>query len=332
MPFLERTASRAGRIGPRHEVGPSAFLAASIAEGVTRGGIAEVRHFPTRRYHHLYDVGLTDGRRVIVRIGLSDEREAIARTAFWTDQLRPLGVPIPEILARDLTSLFPSLVTERLPGSRLSRAVARLSRAAKGSLAGTLADLQALVARYPGGGRFGWSSDPDSLPHGSWRACLVDVLEANARRIHDAGLGDIAAMIDAGHWLERGSAALDAVGATPFLPDAATATVVVTDSGHLSGLVDINGLCWGDPRFAIAATYVALLNSRQSADFAEAWLALSGQPRDQLFWLYGVVALVQLMGEYGRTDLGTVTGLTISDKRRLKRIGAGVVAELERVS
>ena len=91
-------------------------------------------------------------------------------------------------------------------------------------------------------------------------------------------------------------------------------------------------MCWGDPRFAIAATYVALLNSRQSADFAEAWLALSGQPRDQLFWLYGVVALVQLMGEYGRTDLGTVTGLTISDKRRLKRIGAGVVAELERVS
>ena len=35
----------------------------------------------------------------------------MARTAFWTDALRPLGVPLPEILARDLTSLFPSLVS-----------------------------------------------------------------------------------------------------------------------------------------------------------------------------------------------------------------------------
>ncbi len=332
MPLPDRTGSRAGRIGPRHEVGPSAFLAASIAEGVTRGGIAEVRHFPTRRYHHLYDVGLTDGRRVIVRIGLSDEREAIARTAFWTDQLRPLGVPIPEILSRDLTSLFPSLVTERLPGSRLGRAVARLSRAAKGNLAGTLADLQVLVARYPGGGRFGWSSDPESLPHAGWRDSLVDVLDTNAPRIHDAGLGDMSALIDAPRWIERAAVALDAVAATPFVPDPATATVVVTDGGHLSGLVDINGLCWGDPRFAIAATYVALLNGRQPGDFAEAWLALSGQPRDQLFWLYVAVALVQFMGEYGRTDLGTATGLTVSDKRRLKRIIPGIVTELERFS
>lgn len=201
-----------------------------------------------------------------------------------------------------------------------------------GALAGTLADQQALVARFPGGGRFGWSSDPDSLPHDRWSACLVDTIDANAPRIRDAGLGEIEAMLAVRRRTERAAAALDAIAATPFLPDPATATVVVTDAGLLSGFVDINGLCWGDPRFAVAATYVALLNGGQASDFAEAWLALSGQPRDPLFWLYAAIAMIQVMGEYGRIDLGTAIGFTASDKRRLKRVAAGLVTELDRLS
>lgn len=329
MSFREKAGERAA---PRHEIGPSEFLAASIAEGVTRGGIAEVRHSPTRRYRHLYDVGLTDGRRVIVRIGLAEERAAITQTAFWTDQLRPLGVPVPEILARDLTSLFPSLVTERLPGSRLGRALPRLTRPLRGALAGTLADQQTRVARYPGGGRFGWSSDPDSLPHASWSACLTEVVATNAPWIRDAGLGDVAAMIDIRRRFEQAASALDAVIAMPFLPDPATASAVVRDDGQLSGFVDIDELCWGDPRFAIAATYVALVNGGQAGDFAEAWLALSGQARDRLFWFYAAIAAIRVMGEYGRIDLGTAIGFTANDKRRLKRVVAGLVAELERFS
>lgn len=332
MPTRDRAKERAGRTGPRHEVGPSEFLAASIAEGVTRGGIAEVRHVPTRRYHHVYDVGLTDGRRVIVRIGLPEELAAIAQTAFWTDQLRQLGVPVPEIVARDLTSLFPSLVTERLPGSRLRRALPRLTRPAKGALAGSLADQQSLVARLPSGGRFGWSSDPETLPHARWSDCLADVLDTSIPRIRDAGLVDIAAMTEIRRCLDTVGNELDAVAAAPFLPEPATAAVVVTDNGQLSGFVDVNGLCWGDPRFAVAATYVALLNAGQATDFADAWLALGRQERDGLFWLYGAIAAVQLICEYGRTDLGTAIGLTANDKRRLSRIVTALVAEFKRSS
>lgn len=332
MPFRDRAGDRAARGGPRHEVGPSEFLAASIAEGVTRGGIAEVRHFPTRRYHHLYDVGLTDGRRVIVRIGLAEDGAAIAQTAFWTDQLRPLGLPVPEILARDLTSLFPSLVTERLPGSRLGRALPRLTRPAKGLLAGMLADQQALVARLPGGGRFGWSGDPEQLPHGDWKSCLVEIITTNAPRIRDAGLIDLDAVVEIRRQTELATEALAAVTAIPFLPEPATATVVVGDDGRLSGLVDVNGLCWGDPRYAVAATYVALRNGDQPTDFAEAWAALAGQPRDRLFWLYAATAAIQLMGEYGRTDLGTAIGFTANNKRRLQRLVTELLGELARYS
>lgn len=299
------------------EVGPNEFLAASIAEGVTGGGISAVRHSPTRRYRHLYDVSLTDKRRVIVRIGLPEEREALAQTAYWTDQLRPIGIPLPEIFARDLESLFPSLVTERLPGSRLGRALPKLSRATIGTLAGTMADQQSLVARLPSSGRFGWASDPEAAPYDSWAEALDAILTTNTAGIRDQALLDPAGADQIRLRFERAASRLDGMLALPFIPDAATATVVVRDSGQLSGLVDINGLCWGDPRMAPASTLMALLNGGLSTAYAEAWLALSGHARDGIFWLYVGIACVQVMGEYGRTDLGTATGSTVADRHRL---------------
>jgi hypothetical protein len=304
------------------EVGPDEFLAASIVEGVTRGGIASLRHFPTRRYRYLYDVTLTDGRRVIVRIGLPEERAALLQAAFWTDQLRAVGLPLPEILARDPDSLFPSLVTERLPGSRLGRALARLSRPVVGMLAGTMADQQNLVARLPSSGRFGWSGDPDAVPHESWAAAMTEAVETGTARIRAAGLVDPGFANALRRHVDRATPSLDGVLAIPFIADPATAIVVVTDGGQMSGLVDVNGLCWGDPRFAPAATLVSLLNAGLPAGFAEAWLALGGHAPDRLFWLYAGIALVQAMAEYGRTDLGTASGFTASDRRRLKMLAA----------
>jgi len=312
------------------EVGPNEFLAASIAEGVTHAGISAVRHSPTRRYRHLYDVSLTDRRRVIVRIGLPEERDAIAQTAFWTDLLRPLGIPLPEIFARDLDSLFPSLVTERLPGSRLGRALPKLPRPMVGALAGTMADHQSVVARLPSDGKFGWSSDPEAVPHDSWAAALDETLRLNTARIIDAELLDPAGAYEIQRRFDRAISRLGAFSALPFIAEPATATVVVNDSGQLSGLVDINGLCWGDPRMAPAVTLMALLNAGLSTAYAESWLALSGQNRDGLFWLYVGVACVQVMGECGRTDQGTATGATVANRRRLGKIIAYLIDLIDR--
>ena len=40
---------------------------------------------------------------------------------------------------------------------------------------------------------------------------------------------------------------VDAVAATPFLHDTTTKSVIVTPEGTLSGILDVDDLCFGDP-------------------------------------------------------------------------------------
>src|SRR5271154_6952076 len=94
----------------RLAVGPDETLAAASVEAALGGAVASVKRFPTSIRHFVYDVLLPDGRRAVVRIGLPDQRDIFTAAATWSDRLRPLGFPLPEILARDLTSEFPSLI------------------------------------------------------------------------------------------------------------------------------------------------------------------------------------------------------------------------------
>jgi hypothetical protein len=46
----------------------------------------------------------------------------------------------------------------------------------------------------------------------------------------------------------------DRIAPTPFLHDTTTKNVIVTSEGHFSGIVDVDDLCLGDPRYPAALT------------------------------------------------------------------------------
>ena len=94
---------------------------------------------------------------------------------------------------------------------------------------------------------------------------------------------------------------LDALPATAFLHDTTTRNVIVTPAGSLSGIVDVDDLCFGDPRYTPALTMAVLLAHNGPVAYVEHWMRVAGQRDNGLFRLYVALFLVDLMSEHGQS-------------------------------
>lgn len=312
---------------PPTEVGPDEFLAAAIAEAALNGAAAGVRRFEGSARHHVFDVQLTDARRVVVRLGQPEHRDAIRNAARWSDRLKPLGVPLPRILARDLTLEFPSLILERLEGEPLIGLIDKLTPSVLGLIAGSLAEMQHKVATgLKGAERYGWASEPEAAPYVRWSDVLAQELAEARVAIQSAGLMDEGLVDAVERRFARHAGSLDAIPALAFIAEPPTRDAIVTEAGRFSGLVDVDRMGWGDPRFVIARTLIDLMDREKPTGFADAWLALAGAHADSVFWLYVAIAGVAVMADYGAGG----RQFRIGDRDRLDGILRRVLARIDR--
>jgi hypothetical protein len=93
---------------------------------------------------------------------------------------------------------------------------------------------------------------------------------------------------------------LAAIPPTPFLHDTTTKNVIVTADGHFSGIVDVDDLCFGDPRYVVALTHTSLLAHGFPTLYTKAWLRLAQFADDRPFRLYVALFLADFMAERGQ--------------------------------
>ena len=95
-------------------------------------------------------------------------------------------------------------------------------------------------------------------------------------------------------------ARLEAVPPLPFLDDLTTKNVLV-DGGRLSGVVDVDVVCFGDPLATLALTRASLAATGSSSDYVEAWLdALAPDDRRRRdFDLLTAVFCLDIASEHG---------------------------------
>src|SRR5262249_62343896 len=97
------------------------------------------------------------------------------------------------------------------------------------------------------------------------------------------------------------AAAGDEFGALPpipFLHDTTTKNVIVTPEGSFSGIVDVDDLCFGDPRYVVALTLASLMVSDGPTHYVDAWMNAAGYCTDSIFRLYVTLFLVDFMSEH----------------------------------
>ena len=102
---------------------------------------------------------------------------------------------------------------------------------------------------------------------------MLDASLARSRaRIAAAGVVDPAHVDRVARLVERRRPGHDAVAPLAFLDDTTTKNVIVHD-GRLSGIVDVDVVCYGDALLPVALTKMALHARGWETDYVEAWLA-----------------------------------------------------------
>jgi hypothetical protein len=283
---------------------PSVELATAIATEATGRIPTKVHRFTTGARHYAFDVAFANRPPVVVRIGSLSAQAEMAGAVRLSRLLRPRGVPLPEILAENVRAELPWLVLERLPGTDLGAVIAGLTGEQLERIAARVASAQAITANTASAGRFGYAALPEQAPHTTWSQVLEANLDRSRTRIASARLFD-AALVDVVQTALIGRHdQIDRIEPVPFLHDTTTKNVVVASDGSFSGIVDVDDLCFGDPRYPAALTLAVLLAYGGPVQYVSAWLRHAAKPDDQTFRLYVSLFLLDLMAEHGQVFNG----------------------------
>ena len=299
---------------------PDSAAAAGLAQIAVGRAPVSVRRFATGLQHYVYDVAFADRVPVVVRMATEESRGAMRSAYRLSYALRPLGVKLPEIIAADLDHTHAYLVLERFAGTDLGTVASRLTDASLRAIAGEIARAQALVAGTPSAGRYGFAAVPEDAPHATWSNVLDASLSRARTHIVAAGLFDPAPLGALSQKIDAARPQLDRIAATPFLHDTTTKNVIVTEDGKFSGIVDVDDLCFGDPRFAPALTLASLLASGGPERYVSYWMNAAAQRDDRLFRLYVALFLADFMSEHGRAFNGNTGSSVPEDRARLGRL------------
>lgn len=284
---------------------PTDVDAFEIAEAVLDENVSSVARFATGLQNFVYDVALESGRGVVVRIAETGNRPHLQGALHWEALLRPLGIPLPEVLHSDLEMerfAFPFLVLERLPGTDLGEVYDALSIQQRANLAREMVELQRRAARLPEATGYGYALDSTGWGLAKrWRSVLRGSLRMTRSWIDRVGVVDPV-------WADRVGERLEAVGdlddvaPRAFLHDITTKNVIVHDAA-LSGIVDVDSMCFGDPLWTVALTRMSLLARRSPTDYIDAWceaMEPGSAPADRLD-LYTALHCVSFLGEIGQS-------------------------------
>ncbi len=283
---------------------PDKTVAAAIAGSVVGTAPTAIRRFTTGSRHYVYEALFRDRDPVVVRIGTRSAHMEMAGAVRLSGLLRVQGAPLPAILGEDIRAELPWLVLERLPGSDLGAVIGALSDGQLDQIAAGVAAAQAIAATTRSAGRYGYATTPEEAPHGRWSEVLEDNLDRSRERIRVAGLFDPALVDAVRRMLAARRIEIDRLLPTPFLHDTTTKNVIVAPDGRLSGIVDVDDLCFGDPRYAAALTFVALSGYGGPIRYVEHWLRHAGAEDDAMFRLYVALFLLDLMGEHSNVFNG----------------------------
>lgn len=267
---------------------------------------ASVTRFATGMRHYVFEAVSGQGLAVVVRISRREDINVVRNSLYWSDRLRSLGIPMPQVLHVDLTMTrhsFPFVILERLPGRDLSFIIERLTDNQLRKLARRLAGFQAKVASLGPSCGYGFAPRIEGpFLHSSWVNVVSASIMRSRHRICSAG-------IVAEEQVDRVEAAAAGltdyfaeVRPTPFLHDITTKNVII-DNGHLSGIVDVDDLCFGDPLLLVGLIRVALLANRHKVTYADAWVDVLHPNETQRVALdfYTAMFCIDFMGELGHS-------------------------------
>jgi aminoglycoside phosphotransferase (APT) family kinase protein len=301
----DRAGENAMNTADNLNVKPTSDDARTILRDALHQDVLSIEKFSSGLRHFVHDIVTKENERYVVRISDRNDQLAITGSVYWSNLLRPKNVPLPEIVYVGLDykiSPFQFVILERLPGTDLGHIYFTLSSSEKRALAAEVVGIQQKVGSLPRGGGFGHVYSYDlGFPFSNWQDFMLASLDRSRSRMTGTALPFLTFVDD----IERLMPALEpyfkSVVPTPFLDDLTTKNVIV-DRGRLSGIVDVDSVCFGDRLLTLGLTQAALLAEDYGTDYIRAWAELLklDASQTQALRFYTALFCLDLMSEVGQ--------------------------------
>jgi aminoglycoside phosphotransferase len=271
--------------------------------------------------HHVYRI-TTREESYILRIGEDSTRRYLKGSAYWIEKLSPLRLPIPEVIFDGTASDPPYQILSFLPGQDLGLAYANLMDKRKREIAAAVVTIQKTVAALPKHEHFGHMFSYEQGGYAAWEEVVQGALQRSKSRIAKNGVFDVQFADHLLAGMKRHRDYFKGVSPTAFLEDITTKNTIVSNEG-LSGIVDLDEVCFGDWLMNPALTHISLLSSGNDTVYTEHMIEIASLGDEELkaYLFYQGVFCVDFMSEIGmRFNRDSPLTASREQRKRLQQI------------
>jgi aminoglycoside phosphotransferase (APT) family kinase protein len=253
----------------------------------------------------IFRMDLPDNRSVALRTSVRPKTFAFTRHNL--EVLRLLGLPVPIVLSAGSTGSGGSYIfLSWLPGQDLVYELAAMNRSQMSRLAEQWVDCQRRVGKLPEAARFGWAPIGRSGTFTEWTQVFGESGSTTTEE-------DRTALAPLRARLRSVRADLESyfrsVRPLCFLDDLTVKNLLVAD-GELTGIIDVDFVCYGDPLLALGTTLCGIVSDVGPAgefygeELIRFWAPLPEQLRALRFyaalWAIGVLSMTDATAEPAR--------------------------------
>lgn len=227
--------------------------------------------------------------KYVVRCSL--ESNAYDSTAYWLEQLAPIEIPVPKIVAKGKFGEFEYLVLSYFEGKDIGLVYSQLNDDDKKEIAKEIVHIQNRVAAL---------RLENVEPQWSWRAVIDEMLERSKERIAMNAYFDVEKVDRLWKCAEELDEYFSGIEPVAYLDDVSTKNLLI-HNGRISGIVDIDWIGIGDKLTYVALTNMALLNMESDTDYVKYILdeMRLSDIQKRAFLFYTLLFCVDFMGERG---------------------------------
>jgi len=248
--------------------------------------------------HSVYYVKDIDNEYVL-RITDKENKKYYYGSVKWLSELILLDIPVPEILKYgQFNDVFFTLISY-IHGKDLGEVYHTLNDFEKQCIVKELSIIQKKSSFLTNSEFFGYPDSEDNS-FANWIEYLKSLINRSYTRIKQNNIFNVDVCDNVTQIMYSLQEYFRKVQPIPFLDDISTKNVLI-HKGKLSGIVDIDEICYGDPLLVIGLTNMALLAMETDTKYTDFWLdeINANNIQRKAVTFYTLLYCIDFMGEQG---------------------------------
>jgi len=210
------------------------------------------------------------GRDLIVRLNI--DGKFMKGSEKYIPLFRSKGIKVPDILVSDCSKVhFPYCyqILTRIDGDDLGNVIDSLNEKDLKAIAHEIVGMFKKLATVKTDGSFGYVEGQDHAPHKRWLDAIDEIYETSLQRGEQAGTFDKDLNARMRSIIDSFKEYLEGIPSVFYYDDIASKNVMIY-KGQFNGLVDLDGVTFGDPLESVGRMKVCFYDSEEGRIYLEA--------------------------------------------------------------